>query len=144
MFRLETFFNPQSGNLSDALKSLVLNNGRPLARPVDQRRSSIAGQLFAGAAYAGLSSKTFGTLTFGRHVTPLADGIAKYDPMAASNAFSLIGFSGTTAGGGDTEDRRLDQSVKYTGKFDWLHLGGLYQFSAPAAAPIPPSRSPRR
>ena len=49
--------------------------------------------------------------------------------MSASNAFSLIGFSGTTAGGGDTEDRRLDQSIKYTGKFDWFHLGGLYQFS---------------
>src|SRR5499425_1525795 len=30
VFRLETFFNPQSGNLSDALKSQVLNNGRSL------------------------------------------------------------------------------------------------------------------
>src|SRR5256712_10313871 len=26
VFRFETFFNPQSGNLSDALKSQVLNN----------------------------------------------------------------------------------------------------------------------
>jgi len=59
----------------------------------------------------------------------LADGVGKYDPLAASNAFSLIGFSGTTAGGGDTEDRRLDQSVKYTGKYGPLHLGALYQFS---------------
>ena len=32
VFRLETFFNPQSGNISDALKSLVLNNGRPLTQ----------------------------------------------------------------------------------------------------------------
>src|SRR5437588_843042 len=31
VFRLETFFNPQSGNISDALKSQVLNNGRPAA-----------------------------------------------------------------------------------------------------------------
>ena len=29
VFKLETFFNPQSGNISDALKSLAQNNGRP-------------------------------------------------------------------------------------------------------------------
>ncbi|HYL69974.1 MAG TPA: porin, partial [Candidatus Dormibacteraeota bacterium] len=129
VFRLETFFNPQSGDLSDALKSLVLNNGRALTSQTTNVDSSVAGQLFAGAAYAGFSSKSIGTFTFGRHVTPLADGISKYDPMSASQAFSLIGFSGTTAGGGDTEDRRLDQSVKYTGKYGPVHLGALYQFS---------------
>jgi predicted porin len=129
VFRLETFFNPQSGNLSDALKSQVLNNGRALTAQSTNVDSSVAGQLFAGAAYAGFSSPTMGSLTFGRHVTPLADGIAKYDPMGASQAFSLIGFSGTTAGGGDTEDRRLDQSLKYTAKYGLVHLGALYQFS---------------
>ena len=70
MFRLETFFNPQSGNLSDAVKSLVQNNGRPLANQTTNVDSSVAGQLFSGAAYAGFSSKSFGTITFGRHVTP--------------------------------------------------------------------------
>ena len=129
VFRLETFFNPQSGNISDALKSLTLNNGRPLAAQSTNVDSSVAGQLFGGAAYAGLSSATFGSLTFGRHVTPLADGIAKYDPMGAAQAFSVIGFSGTAGGGGDTEDRRLDNSVKYTGKFSFVHVGALYQFS---------------
>jgi predicted porin len=129
VFRVETFFNPQSGELSDALKSLVQNNGRALTAQSTNVDSSVAGQLFAGAAYAGFSSPTYGTLTFGRHVTPLADGISKYDPMGAAQAFSLIGFSGTTAGGGDTEDRRLDQSLKYSAKYDWLHLGALYQFS---------------
>ena len=129
VFRLETFFNPQSGNLSDALRSQVLNNGRSLASQGTTVDSSVAGQIFAGAAYAGFSSKEFGTLTFGRHVTPLADGIAKYDPMGAAQAFSVIGFSGTAGGGGDTENRRLDQSVKYTGKFSFVHLGALYQFN---------------
>jgi predicted porin len=129
VFRLETFFNPQSGNLSDALKSQVLNNGRALAVQSTNVDSSVAGQYFAGAAYAGFSSPTVGTFTFGRHVTLLADGIAKYDPMGASQAFSIIGFSGTTAGGGDTEDRRLDSSVKYTAKYGPMHLGALYQFS---------------
>jgi predicted porin len=129
VFRLETFFNPQSGDLSDGLKSLTQNNGRALAYQSTNVDTSVAGQTFAGAAYAGFSSPTYGTLTFGRHPTPLADGIAKYDPTGASQAFSLIGFSGTTAGGGDTEDRRLDQSVKYSAKYDWLHAGALYQFS---------------
>jgi predicted porin len=129
VFRLETFFNPQSGNLSDALKSQVLNNGRALTAQSTNVDSSVAGQLFAGAAYAGFSSPTVGTFTFGRHVTLLADGVGKYDPMGAAQAFSLIGFSGTTAGGGDTEDRRLDQSVKYTAKYGAVHLGALYQFS---------------
>ena len=50
--------------------------------------------------------------------------------MGAAQAFSLIGYSGTTAGGGDTEDRRLDQSVKYYAKYDWLHVGALYQFGS--------------
>ncbi len=129
VFRLETFFNPQSGNISDALKSQALNNGRALDVQSTNVDSSVAGQYFAGAAYAGFSSPTYGTFTFGRHVTLLADGIAKYDPMGASQAFSLIGFSGTTAGGGDTEDRRLDQSVKYSAKYGAVHLGALYQFS---------------
>jgi len=129
VFRLETFFNPQSGNLSDGLKSLVLNNGRPLNQQGTNVDTSVAGQLFAGAAYAGFSSPTYGSLTFGRHPTPAADGIAKYDPMGAAQAFSVIGFSGTAAGGGDTEDRRLDDSVKYTAKFGPVHVGALYQFN---------------
>ena len=129
VFRLETFFNPQSGNISDAVKSIALNNGKALQYQGTNVDSSVAGQMFAGAAYAGFASPTYGSFTFGRHVTPLADGIAKYDPMGAAQAFSLIGFSGTYAGGGDTQNRRLDHSFKYTGKYDWLHVGALYQFT---------------
>ena len=130
VFRFETFFNPWSGDISDACKSLVLNNGKALDVQTTGVDSSICGQLFAGAAYAGFSSPSYGSFTFGRHVTLLADGIGKYDPLGASNAFSLIGYSGTAAGGGDTEDRRLDQSIKYYAKYDWLHLGVLYQFGS--------------
>jgi predicted porin len=127
VFRVETYFNPQSGDISDALKSLTQNNGRALNVQTTNVDSSIAGQLF-GVAYAGFSSPTVGTFTFGRQLTTLADGISKYDPLYAANAFSLIGFSGTTAGGGVTEDRRLNEAVKYVGKYDWAHLGALYQF----------------
>ncbi len=133
VFKLETFFNPQSGQISDALKSLVQNNGRSLATQSTNVDSSASGQVFI-QSYAGVSSKTFGTFTFGRQNTVLADGVAKYDPNFASQAFSLIGISGTTAGGGDTQNRRLDSSVKYVGSFSVApganaHLSAQYKFN---------------
>jgi predicted porin len=129
VFKVETFFNPQSGQISDALRSLVQNNGRALAVQTTNVDSSASGQTFI-QSYAGFSSKTFGTFTFGRQNTVLADGIAKYDPNFASQAFSLIGISGTTAGGGDTQNRRLDSSVKYVGTFGGVaHLAAQYKFN---------------
>ncbi len=133
VFKLETFFNPQSGQISDALKSLVQNNGRSLANQNTNVDSSASGQTFI-QSFAGFSSKTFGTFTFGRQNTVMADGIAKYDPNYASQAFSLIGISGTAAGGGDTQNRRLDNSVKYTGTYGVAagaaaHLSAEYKFN---------------
>ena len=129
VFKLETFFNPWSGQISDGLKSLTQNNGVALASQRVGIDTSIAGQLFGGAAYAGLSHPIYGTLTFGRQNGVLADGIAKYDPMGASQAFSVIGFSGTAAGAGDTEDRRLDNSIKYDNHFGPVHVAAQYQFN---------------
>jgi predicted porin len=131
VFKLETFFNPQSGEISDALKSLTQNNGRSVASLTQTTNldSSVAGQIFQ-QSYFGLSSKTFGTVTFGRQNSVLADGIAKYDPNYASQAFSLIGLSGTTAGGGDTQDRRMDETLKYVANFGGVtHLGLMYKFN---------------
>jgi predicted porin len=137
VFKVETFFNPQSGEISDALKSLTQNNGRvascagvtpPCSTQTTNLDSSIAGQLFE-QSIVGLASPTYGSFTFGRQNTLLADGIAKYDAQGASQAFSLIGLSGTTAGGGDTQDRRLDSSLKYIANFSGFHLGALYKFN---------------
>jgi len=122
VFRLETYFNPQAGNLSDALKSLTLNNGKAPAAQSTGVDSSVAGQPFQ-IAYVGVSSPQFGTLTFGRQLALMGDGIGKYDPIATSNAFSVIGYSGAAGGAGDTEDRRFDQSVKY------LYTMGSYRAS---------------
>ena len=133
IFRLETFFNPQSGEISDALKSLVQNNGKALSAQNTNVDSSIAGQLFE-QSFAGVSSPKYGTVTFGRQNTLLADAVLKYDPESASQAFSLIGLSGTAAGGGDTQDRRLDSSLKYVGRFaDSVHLGLQYKFQNASA-----------
>jgi predicted porin len=129
IFKLETFFNPQSGEISDGLKSLVQNNGRATAVKTTGLDTSVAGQAFQ-QSYVGLSHKEFGTLTFGRQNTLLADGVAKYDPNYASQAFSVIGLSGTAAGGGDTQDRRLDSSLKYVANYaQFVHFGAQYKFS---------------
>jgi predicted porin len=128
VFKLETFFNPTSGQLSDALKSLAQNNGKALDQQSTNIDSSVGGQIFQ-QSFAGLSSPTYGTITFGRQNSVLADGIAKYDPNAASQAFSLIGLSGTAAGGGDTQDRRFDESLKYGVKYQNVRFGALYKFS---------------
>ncbi len=127
VFKAEMYFNPWSGQLSDALKSVTLNNGKALASQNTGVDSSIAGQFFSGVAYLGVSNTQLGTLTFGRNLGVLADGIAKYDPLLASQAFSPIGWSGTAGGGGDTEDRRLDSSVKYDAVFSGIHVGALFQ-----------------
>jgi len=133
VFKLETFFNPQSGDIADALKSLAQNNGRTASEQTTNLDSSIAGQTFQ-QSFVGLSSATFGSLTFGRQNTLLADGISKYDPQGASQAFSLIGLSGTTAGGGDTQDRRVDSSLKYVEKVGPVHFGVDYKFNNASGA----------
>jgi predicted porin len=128
VFKLETFFNPQSGQIADALKSLAQNNGRSLANQNTHVDSSASGQTFI-QSFAGFSSKTFGTFTFGRQNTVLADGIAKYDPNYASQAFSYVGIAGGPAGGGDTQNRRLDSSFKYVESFSPVE-GGVAHFAA--------------
>ena len=133
VFKLETFFNPASGNITDALKSVTQNNGRALAAQSTNIDSSIAGQIFQ-QSFVGISSPTYGTITFGRQNTTLADLVAKYDPQQVSYAFSVVGLSGTPAGGGDTQDRRLDDSVKYSAKFfNMVHLSLQYKFQNSSA-----------
>ena len=127
VFNAEMGFDPQSGNLADALGALKHNNGVPITSQTSAGDSSRAGQFFNGPAFGGLSSEEFGTLTFGRHNTLLLDTILKFDPMSGSYAFSIIGLSGVTAGMGDTEDARLDGSLKYLYKNEFWHAGAMYQ-----------------
>ena len=129
VFQVETFFNPQSGEIADSLKSLAVNNGRPLAAQDVGVDGSSAGQAFQ-TAYAGLKSERFGTLTFGRQVTLLNEGSIKYDPNYNATAFGLLGASNTYSGGGSSEDNRLDSTAKYLVSFhDVVHLAALYKFN---------------
>jgi predicted porin len=113
VFNLQTGFNPQSGKLSDGLGSIVQNNGLAIGAQNSFADSTKDGQAFNVAAYAGLSSPTYGTLTYGRQNALTSEGVINYDPMSNSGAFSLIGFQGATGGAGDTENRIFDNSFKY-------------------------------
>src|ERR1700731_2072829 len=129
VFRVESFFNPQSGEIADSLKSLAVNNGRTLATQSVGVDGSSAGQAFQ-TAYVGLKSARFGTLTFGRQATLLLEGTIKYDPNYNATAFGLLGASNTYSGGGVQEDNRLDSTAKYSISFnDLAHLGALYKFN---------------
>lgn len=128
VFKFETGFNPTSGMISDGPKSLVANNGVPLNEQTSNSDSSRAGQIFQGAAYGGVSSKKWGTLTAGRQNNLQTDALGKYDPQGGSYAFSLIGYSGVMVGGGSTQDARLDSSLRYGNQWGSTRVATLYQF----------------
>ena len=52
-----------------------------------------------------------------------------YDPAGGSYAFSYIGYNGTMAGGGDTEDSRWDDALKYRLTYGPVHFGAMYKFA---------------
>jgi predicted porin len=129
LFKLETGFNPASGQLSDGIRSVAAQNGLPLNQQSTSADSSRAGQIFNQAIYGGFTHSTYGTVTFGRQTTLQADGVSAYDPQQGSYAFSVIGYSGTAGGAGATEDLRLDNSIKYWNNYGPYHLGLMYQFA---------------
>ena len=127
--KLENGFNPAFGEISDACASLVRNNGKNLTPQLQNTNGdgSRCGQAFNGPAYGGVSNVAYGTLTGGRQQTLMMDSLATYDPMALSYAFSVLGFTGSVAGGvGDTETARWDNSVKYIYQYGPIHAAGMY------------------
>jgi len=121
VFQVESFFNPQSGQIADSLKSLAANNGKSLSSQSVGVDGSSAGQAFQ-TAYAGLQSARFGTLTFGRQLTLLSEGTIKYEPNYNATAFGLLGASNTYSGAGSSEDNRLDSTAKY-----FVSVSGRYR-----------------
>jgi len=111
--RADTGVDPLTGRLSDGCSSFVQNAGVPYNQQTSNADSGRCGQTFNGQIYGGLSNKQFGTLTIGRQNSFELDGIATYDPMGLSYAFSLLGYSGTDAGIGSTQAARWDRSAKY-------------------------------
>src|ERR1700691_143747 len=51
----------------------------------------------------------------------------QYDPAGGAYAFSYIGYNGTMAGGGDTDDSRWDDAMKYRFTYGPVHFGAMYK-----------------
>jgi predicted porin len=115
VFNLQTLFDPANGLNANGPGSVAQNNGlaQNLLAQNSLGDSSKAGQLFNNAAYFGISSPTYGTLTVGRQSALTSDLVVNYDSLSGANAFSLLTFQGANGGGGDTENRILDNSFEY-------------------------------
>ena len=128
VFNLSTGINPQSGRLGDMAQTNITNNGLPRSSYTLTGDGARAGQPFNDEFYGGISSKIFGTLTFGRQRSLGTDTMLQYDPAGGSYDFSYIGYNGTMAGGGDTEDTRWDNALKYRITYGPVHFGTMYKF----------------
>ena len=129
VFNASTGINPQSGLLANASKTDIINNGLPRSSYSIAIDGARAGQPFNDEYYGGISSAHFGTLTFGRQRSLGTDAMLLYDPASGSYAFSYIGYNGTMAGGGDTENSRWDDALKYRLIFGPVHFGAMYKFA---------------
>jgi predicted porin len=129
VFNASTGINPQSGLLANASQTQISNNGLPRASYSYAIDGARAGQPFNDEYYGGISSKIFGTLTFGRQRSLGTDAMLQYDPNGGAYGFSYIGYNGTMAGGGDTENSRWDYAVKYRLSYGPVHFGAMYKFA---------------
>jgi len=128
VFNASTGINPNSGLLADASKTNIVNNGLPRSSYSEAIDGARAGQPFNDEYYGGVSSDHFGTITFGRQRSLGTDAMLQYDPVGGGYGFSYIGYNGTMAGGGDTEDSRWDDALKYRITYGPVHFGAMYKF----------------
>src|SRR6202167_440400 len=129
VFNASSGINPQSGQLANASATDIANNGLPRSSYSEAIDGSRAGQPFNDEYYSGVSSAYLGTLTFGRQRSLGTDAMLVYDPAGGSYAFSYIGYNGTMAGGGDTEDSRWEDAVKYRLAYGPVHFAAMYKFA---------------
>jgi predicted porin len=129
VFNASTGINPNSGLLANASATQIANNGLPRKSYSFAIDGARAGQPFNDEYYGGISSTHFGTLTFGRQRALGTDAMLLYDPAGGGYAFSYIGYNGTMAGGGDTEDTRWDDALKYRLTYGPVHFGAMYKFA---------------
>jgi predicted porin len=129
VFNVSTGINPQSGQLANMAATNTTNSGLPRGSYSETGDGARAGQAINDEFYGGLSSTYVGTLTFGRQRALGTDTMLAYDPAGGAYSFSYIGYNGTMAGGGDTEDTRWDQAMKYRIAYGPIHFGAMYKFA---------------
>ena len=139
VFAVNTNFDWRRANSATDRRHSIANNGAALANQSSNGDSARAGQAFNDYAYAGISSRDFGTLTFGRQRTLTTDDRLVYDPIPGSLAFSLLGYTGSLSSG-DTENSRFDNSLKYLVHLGPARFGAIYKFGGPGIGRQPNQR----
>lgn len=129
VFTASTGFNPQSGQLANLAATNTENAGLPRKSYSFAGDGARAGQAFNDELDVGISSERYGTLTFGRQRALGTDAMLVYDPASGGYAFSFIGYNGLMAGGGDTQDTRWDDALKYRLTYGPVHFGAMYKFT---------------
>jgi predicted porin len=117
---------------TNSIQSLVNNNGVAQDKQTANFDTNRAGRIDNGEAYFGLANTGedhFETLTFGRVLSLFSDKVSKYDFDSGSYAFSLVSYIGIVSGGGDSEDLRMDSTLKFTSQFGPYRVAALTQLS---------------
>ncbi len=124
---LDSAFNPATGQLTDQSHNESLNSRYPTTA---YATSSLNGQLFAKEAAAGFAHDTWGKIGFGRNTNQINDVLNGYAPLQKAGLFSVYGNGVYGAGGGLSENGRVDDSIKYTNKIGGINVGLLYGFGS--------------
>jgi predicted porin len=124
-----TGINPQSGQLANLAATNTANAGLPRSSYSFAGDGARAGQPFNDEFFGGISSTHFGTLTLCRQRALGTDAMLAYDPAGGAYSFSFIGYNGLMAGGGDTQDTRWDEAIKYRVSYGPVHFGAMYKLA---------------
>lgn len=124
---LDSAFNPATGQFTDQSHNESINSRYPLTA---YATSSLNGQLFAKEAVAGFAQDHWGKIAFGRNTNQINDVLNGYAPLQKAGLFSVYGNGVYGAGGGISENGRVDSSVKYTNKIGNVNFGLLYGFGS--------------
>lgn len=134
-FTLEEGINLPTGQANDAAAALASNAGPAGSATTASANSSLNGQFFNRLAFVGLSDGQLGSVALGRNDAPMYDIAKKYDPVQNADLLGPLGFSGSIGGGGGvSENKRIDSSLKYTNKIGPVNFGALYKFGGIAGA----------
>jgi len=132
IYQVESGFNPITGELNNAAKTLADNAG-PNANTSVSANSSLNGYMFARQAWAGIDGGSLGKVSYGLQYNPIYEITASYDPTGKADSFSPFGESGTVGGGGGiSENSRMKNSIKYANSFaapmdGKINVAGMYE-----------------
>ena len=122
IYQVETGFNPITGELNNAAKTLA-DNAKLSTTAITpgvsvNANSSLNGYMFARQAWAGIDGGSLGKVSYGLQYNPVYEILGSYDPTGKADTFSPFGESGTVGGGGGiSENSRMKNSFKYANSF---------------------------